>query len=200
MKITAVRATWLCAPIPAEHAHVSDFGRNDTFNMCLVEIEPDVGLIGLGEAKAGVGNVGNYAAMVTLIREGMAPVLLGRDPRDITGIWETLYNGSRAHYATREGRTFPTMGRRGLALCAISGIDIACWDLLGRSLGQPVWRLLGGKYRERIPPYASGGGGAGGAPGQQKNPKAGGGPRPRERGVGGGGESERGCAARGGRG
>jgi L-alanine-DL-glutamate epimerase-like enolase superfamily enzyme len=46
MKITAVRATWLRAPIPAEHAHVSDFGRNDTFNMCLVEIETDAGLVG----------------------------------------------------------------------------------------------------------------------------------------------------------
>ncbi len=146
MKITAVRATWLRAPIPAEHAHVSDFGRNDTFNMCLVEIETDVGLIGLGEAKAAVGNLGNYAAMVTLIREEMAPVLIGRDPRDITGIWETLYNGSRAHYATREGRTFPTMGRRGLALCAISGIDIACWDL------PPPTRAAGGR---RSAPSAS---------------------------------------------
>jgi D-galactarolactone cycloisomerase len=146
---------------------VSDFGRNDTFNMCLVEIETDTGLTGVGEAKAAVGNLGNYAAMVTLIREEMAPVLIGRDPRDITGIWETLYNGSRAHYATREGRTFPTMGRRGLALCAISGIDIACWDLLGRSLGQPVWRLLGGKYRDRIPAYASGGWAPVGAIGKQ---------------------------------
>src|SRR5258705_8688065 len=191
MKITAVRATWLCAPIPAEHAHVSDFGRNDTFNMCLVEIETDVGLIGLGEAKAAVGNLGNYAAMVTLIREEMAPVLIGRDPRDIRGIWEALYNGPRAHYAICEGRTFPTMGRRGLALCAISGIDIACWDLLGRSLGQPVWRLLGGKYRERIPAYASGGGGAGGGPPHDKAPTTGGGPPPRARGGGGGGQKKR---------
>ena len=167
MKITAVRATWLRAPIPAEHAHVSDFGRNDTFNMCLVEIETDTGLVGLGEAKAAVGNLGNYAAMVTLIREEMAPVLIGRDPRDVTGIWETLYNGSRAHYAGREGRTFPTIGRRGLAMSAISGIDIACWDLLGRSLGQPVWRLLGGRYRERIPAYASGGWAPVGAIGKQ---------------------------------
>ena len=167
MKITAVRATWLRAPIPAEHAHVSDFGRNDTFNMCLVEIETDAGLVGLGEAKAAVGNLGNYAAMVTMIREEMAPVLIGRDPRDVAAIWELLYNGTRAHYAAREGRTFPTMGRRGLALCAISGIDIACWDLLGRSLDQPVWRLLGGRYRERIPAYASGGWAPVGAIGKQ---------------------------------
>ena len=77
MKISTVRATWLRAPIPAEHAHVSDFGRNDTFNMCLVEIETDTGLVGLGEAKVAVGNLGNYAAMVTLIREEMGPASSG---------------------------------------------------------------------------------------------------------------------------
>lgn len=68
-----------------------------------------------------------------------------------------IYNGSRAHYAVREGRTFPTIGRRGITMSALSGIDIALWDLLGRALGQPVWRLLGGRYRDRVPAYASGG-------------------------------------------
>ena len=87
--------------------------------------------------------------------------MIGRDPRDITGDLGDLYNGSRAHYAAREGRTFPTIGRRGLTLSAISGIDIACWDLLGRSLGQPVWRLLGGRYRDRDPRLRERGLGAG---------------------------------------
>ena len=157
MKITAVRASWLCARIAAERAHVSDFGKNDSFNTCLVEIETDAGLVGLGEAKVGVGNLGNYAAVITLIREELAPALIGRDPRDVTAIWEMLYAGTRAHYALREGRTFPTVGRRGITMSAISGIDIACWDLLGQSLGQPVWRLLGGRCRDRVPAYASGG-------------------------------------------
>jgi L-alanine-DL-glutamate epimerase-like enolase superfamily enzyme len=157
VKITGVRASWLRARIPAERAHVSDFGRNDSFNTCLVEIETDAGLTGLGEAKVAVGNLGNYAALVTLIREEIAPVLVGRDPRDVTAVWELLYNGSRAHYALREGRSFPTVGRRGITMSAISGVDIACWDLLGRSLGQPLWRLLGGQCRERVPAYASGG-------------------------------------------
>jgi len=53
VKITAVRATWLQARIPPERAHVSDFGRNDSFNTCLVEIDTDAGLTGLGEAKVG---------------------------------------------------------------------------------------------------------------------------------------------------
>jgi L-alanine-DL-glutamate epimerase-like enolase superfamily enzyme len=157
VKITAVRASWLRAVIPPERAHTSDFGRNDSFNTCLVEIDTDTGLTGLGEAKVGAGNLGNYAATVTLIHEELAPVLVGRDPRDITALWEAMYNGTRAHYVKREGRTFPIIGRRGVTISAISGVDIALWDLLGKSLGQPLWRLLGGRFRDKIPAYASGG-------------------------------------------
>ena len=157
MRITGVRASWLRARIPVEQAHVSDFGRNDSFNTCLVEIETDNGLVGLGEAKVAVGNLGNYAAIVTLIREELAPALVGEDPRDVTAIWERLYGGSRAHYALREGRSFPTVGRRGVTMSAQSGVDIALWDLLGQSLGQPLWRLFGGRCRDRVPAYASGG-------------------------------------------
>jgi L-alanine-DL-glutamate epimerase-like enolase superfamily enzyme len=152
-----VRAAWLRAPIPVERRHTSDFGVNDSFNTCLVEVDTDVGLTGLGEAKVGVGNLGNYAALVTLIHAELAPLLIGRDPRDVTALWETIYNGTRAHYVPTHGRTFPIVGRRGITVSALSGIDIALWDLLGQALGQPVWRLLGGRLRERIPAYASGG-------------------------------------------
>jgi L-alanine-DL-glutamate epimerase-like enolase superfamily enzyme len=157
VKIAAVRASWLSARIPPERAHVSDFGRNDSFNTCLVEIDTDTGLTGLGEAKVGVGNLGNYAAVVELIRRDLGPAIIGRDPRDITAIWDALYSGSRAHYGAREGRLFPTVGRRGITVAAISGIDIALWDIAGRALGVPVWQLLGGRYRDRVPAYASGG-------------------------------------------
>ena len=157
MKITAVRAAWLRALIPAERRHTSDFGVNDSFNTCLVEIDTDTGLTGLGEAKVGVGNLGNYAALVTLIHAELAPLLIGRDPRDVTALWEAIYNGTRAHYVSAHGRTFPVVGRRGITVSALSGIDIALWDLLGKALEQPVWRLLGGRLRERIPAYASGG-------------------------------------------
>lgn len=157
MKITAVRASWLRATIPTERAHVSDFGRNDSFNTCLIEIDTDEGLTGIGEAKVGVGNLGNYAGVVALVHAELGPVLVGRDPRDITALWELGYNGSRTHHALRTGRTFPVVGRRGITVSALSGIDIALWDLLGKSLGQPVWRLLGGRVRDAVPAYASGG-------------------------------------------
>ena len=72
-------------------------------------------------------------------------------------IWEELYNGTRAHYALARGHVFPAIGRRGVSISALSGIDIALWDILGKSLGVPVWRLLGGRRAERMPAYASGG-------------------------------------------
>jgi L-alanine-DL-glutamate epimerase-like enolase superfamily enzyme len=167
VKITAVRASWLRAIIPPERQHVSDFGRNDSFNTCLVEIDTDAGLTGLGEAKVGAGNLGNYAAVVETIRSELAPRLVGRDPRDIARLWEAMYNGGRAHYVEREGRTFPIIGRRGVTISAISGVDIALWDLLGKSLDQPLWRLLGGRFRDKVPAYASGGWAPVGAIGKQ---------------------------------
>ena len=51
----------------------------------------------------------------------------------------------------------PQIARRGLTIAAISAVDIALWDILGKSLGVPVWRLLGGRKLERMPAYASGG-------------------------------------------
>src|SRR6185369_7310528 len=107
--------------------------------------------------KVGVGNLGNYAALVTLVHAELGPLLVGRDARDITALWELAYNGTRAHYVAAHGRTFPVVGRRGITVSALSGIDIALWDLLGKSLGQPVWRLLGGRVRDAVPAYASGG-------------------------------------------
>ncbi len=68
-----------------------------------------------------------------------------------------MYNGTRDHYALAHGRVFPALGRRGIDVCAMSGIDIALWDILGKSLNAPVWRLLGGRKSERMPAYASGG-------------------------------------------
>jgi L-alanine-DL-glutamate epimerase-like enolase superfamily enzyme len=68
-----------------------------------------------------------------------------------------MYNGTRAGYALERGHVFPAMGRRGITVAGISAIDIALWDILGKSLDAPVWRLLGGRRHERMPAYASGG-------------------------------------------
>ena len=95
--------------------------------------------------------------LCTCIEQELAPLIVGQDARDISRLWDVMYNGSRAHFALARGHAFPVLGRRGLTVSAISGIDMALWDILGKSLGVPVWRLLGGRRHERMPAYASGG-------------------------------------------
>jgi L-alanine-DL-glutamate epimerase-like enolase superfamily enzyme len=157
MKIRSVSARWLHVPIPLEQQHVSDFGRVASFDSVLVRVEADNGLIGYGEAKEEVGSEGNSHALVAAINQKFGPNLVGEDPRDITRLWERMYSGVRGHYALEHGRVFPILGRRGITISAISGIDSALWDLLGKWLGQPVWRLLGGRKATHMQAYASGG-------------------------------------------
>src|ERR1700719_1706902 len=157
MKIKSVGAFWVHIPIPPDRQHTSDFGRTLSFDGSLVRIDTECGLTGRGEAKAQVGGMAQNQALTCMINEEFAPLLVGEDPRDITRLWETLYSGSRAHYALREGRVFPVLGRRVITVSAISGVDCALWDILGKSLGVPVWRLLGGRRAEKMPAYASGG-------------------------------------------
>ena len=157
MKIERIEATWVSIPIAVERQHKSDFGQIRTFDACLVRIDTDNGITGWGEGKNAAGSSGTYAALVTLINKEFAPRLIGKDPRDIAVIWDELYNGVRAHHAAARGHVAPDLPRRGTNIAAISGIDIALWDILGKSLGQPVWRLLGGRKAKSMPAYASGG-------------------------------------------
>lgn len=157
MKIKSVAAHWVHIPIPPERQHTSDFGKTLSFDGTIVCIETECGITGWGEAKAQVGGMAQNQALTTLINEEFGPLLKGEDPRDITRLWETLYSGTRGHYALSHGRVFPVLGRRGITVSAISGVDCALWDILGKSLGVPVWRLLGGRRSEKMPAYASGG-------------------------------------------
>src|SRR5262245_16817643 len=67
----------------------------------------------------------------------------------------TMVSGMRRSSAS--GHAMPGLSRRGISIAAISAVDIALWDILGKSLGQPVWRLLGDRKADRMPAYASGG-------------------------------------------
>jgi L-rhamnonate dehydratase len=106
-------------------------------NWLLVEIFTDTGLVGLGNAA--------LSPMVTksLIDIYLKPLLLGADPWDVEYLWQQMYRRTLA------------FGRKGVALVAISAVDIALWDLLGKAAKQPVFRLLGGRTKDRIPVYAS---------------------------------------------
>lgn len=157
MKITNVEAFWLQCPIPKEKQHFSDYGLLTDFDMTLVVITTDTGLQGFGEAKAAVGSSGVCASIVRCIEKEIKPILIGQDPANITKIWEQIYNGTRDHYALSRGRKFPILGRRGLTISALSGIDTALWDLKGKVLGVPVATLMGGACRDKMEAYASGG-------------------------------------------
>ena len=157
MKIKSISAVWLHVPIEEAKQHTSDFGRTTSFDSTLVRVETESGLVGHGEAKAAVGSAGTNHALGTLIEKELAPLLIGQDARDTSRLWDVMYNGSRAHFAIARGRVFPVLGRRGLTISGISGIDMALWDIKGKALDVPVWQLIGGKRHERMPAYASGG-------------------------------------------
>lgn len=157
MKITNIEAFWLRCPIPKEKQHFSDYGLLTNFDMTLVVVTTDTGLQGFGEAKAAVGSSGSCASIVSCIENELKPQLVGKDARNISRIWEHIYNGTRDHYSLSRGRKFPILGRRGLTISAMSGIDTALWDIKGKALGAPVVELLGGSCRDKMPAYASGG-------------------------------------------
>jgi L-alanine-DL-glutamate epimerase-like enolase superfamily enzyme len=157
MRISRVRATWCRVPIPYERQHTSDFGRVPTFDSVIVRVDTECGLTGWGEAKAGVGSAAACAGLAAIVNDDYTPLLVGQDPRDISRLWDVMYNTPREGYAVAGGYALPQVGRRGLSISALAGVDVALWDILGKSLGVPVWRLLGGKRVERMPAYASGG-------------------------------------------
>jgi L-alanine-DL-glutamate epimerase-like enolase superfamily enzyme len=103
----------------------------------VVEIYSDDGFVGIGNAA--------LAPQVTkqAIDLYLKPLLLGQNPWDIEFLWQHMYRKTMA------------FGRKGIGMVAISALDIALWDLLGKSARQPVYRLLGGRTKQRIPVYAS---------------------------------------------
>jgi D-galactarolactone cycloisomerase len=135
MKITAVHTHLLDHKL--DHAFESASMRFDRRQHCLVEVICDDGTIGWGEC---LGPAAPNAAVV----KAYAARLLGRDPRDTEVIWLELYNLLR------------DQGQRGLAITALSGIDIALWDIKGKHYDTSISRLLGGRFREDVRAYATG--------------------------------------------
>lgn len=156
-RIEAVEAWWLRAEIPASRQHVSDFGRMPHFSTCLVRVTDSDGRTGFGEGKVHVGSAGHYAGIAALVNEELGPLLIGEEAGDIGRSRLLMQSGSRAHHAEQSGRAHPVLGRRGVTVSAMSGIDLALWDLLGRTTALPLYQLLGGRCRDRIRAYASGG-------------------------------------------
>lgn len=116
---------------------IDSMGSFRFYSWLVVEVVTDTGFVGIGNA--------GLSPRVTkqVIDLYLKPILLGSDPFDIEFLWQHMYRKTMA------------FGRKGIGMVAISAVDIALWDLLGKALKQPVFRLLGGKTKPKIPVYAS---------------------------------------------
>jgi len=100
-----------------------------------VQLHTDTGLVGLGETTFHPHSVAAF------VKEALAPELLGEDPLDIERHWQTMYTMSRM------------TSNRGVNMCALSAVDMALWDIFGQAVGQPLYQVLGGRFRESIRIY-----------------------------------------------
>jgi L-rhamnonate dehydratase len=151
MKITEVRTRVVqwegeTAPLPPHFCtnpmdlvafRAPSMGNFAFHSWLLVEIFTDSGLVGVGNAALAP------ALTKSLIDTCLQPLLVGSDPWDVEFLWQRMYRRTLA------------FGRKGVAMVAISAVDIALWDLMGKDARQPVFRLLGGRTKEKIPVYAS---------------------------------------------
>ena len=136
MKITSIRTHALEAPIDEPFAFSQAWVTKRVG--LVVEIETDAGLTGWGDGY------GPPKPIASVIDHAYGPRLIGRDPLAGDAIWEELYNALRDH------------GQRGIAIQALSAVDIALWDLRGKELGVPVHQLMGGPIRTEVRAYATG--------------------------------------------
>jgi D-galactarolactone cycloisomerase len=139
MKITDVKAIRLRAAIPTEGQVFSRSGVRNTRSSTLIKVETDDGIYGLGSAS------GNGELIEFIVARVLKPLLVGMDPTAIDDIWDTAY--------VRGGHK--EFGTRGVGVVALSGVDVALWDIVGKVRGVPLYQLLGGKVRDKVPVYAT---------------------------------------------
>lgn len=125
----------------AANAWTSIYSRSH--ETCLVRLETDTGLVGWGEGQAPVSG----RAVKAIIEDLCVPIVIGRDPFDVEYLWYRMYSSMR-----ERGHV------TGFFVDALAAIDLALHDLLGRALDKPVYKLLGGRFRDRVPVYAGLGG------------------------------------------
>jgi len=140
MKIVEVRAYPLSCPL--EQPFAFSQGWVTKRSATLVEIITDDGLSGWGEAF----NQGLEPPQISaaVIEHALKPLLIGANPLDTEVLWHKMYQATRDY------------GRKGSVMAAISGVDIALWDIAGKAYSVPIHQLLGGAFRTRVQAYATG--------------------------------------------
>ena len=139
MKITEVVSHVLRYDLPEELGYSQQFYAARTAH--LVEVRTDEGLVGWGECF-GPGNVA--LANKAIVERVIQPLIVGRDPLDREVVWHHVYNLLRDH------------GQKGMPVQALSGVDIALWDLSAKIAGLPLSKMMGGQFRDRVPVYGYG--------------------------------------------
>ena len=140
MKIAAVRAYPTSFPVPPQNRVALGIGTAVKRDAVVVKVTTDEGIIGWGEAHHGRA----HTAVAKLIETTLRQLIVGMDALSTTDVWEKLYRAQLASHGMGAG-----------ACLAISGIDMALWDIKGKALKQPLYRLLGGAMKA-IPAYAGG--------------------------------------------
>jgi L-rhamnonate dehydratase len=139
VKITDVEAIILRQP--ALNDGIADGSQDDL----VIKVYTDEGITGIGEVDSAPEAVQALVHRKSshAIAGSLRDLLVGEDPRDVERLWQKMYRG------------LIYIGRRGIALHALSGIDIALWDIKGKAEGKPVYELLGGAKRDKVRAYAS---------------------------------------------
>jgi len=136
MKITDIKAIPLFIPLK-ETPPFSSNGKASAYHV-LVKVFTNEGITGYGEAFRFTPG-----AVSTFIEEGLKPHLIGENPMHIERLWDLMYNITFRY------------GRKGITLHAISGVEIALWDIIGKWRNLPVYEMIGGPCRDKIKAYAS---------------------------------------------
>jgi L-alanine-DL-glutamate epimerase-like enolase superfamily enzyme len=138
VKITGVEAFAIRYPL---REPIKDATHDLTlYELTVVRVHTDEGLVGHGFSSATHGGAGVIAHVV---REMLTPVLVGRDPFHVRGLWDEMFWRTQI------------IGRAGANRLATGAVDIALWDLNARALGVPLWKLLGGTGVESFPLYST---------------------------------------------
>jgi len=139
MKIDRIETFLLKAPLGSQRFYSSQCAFPERKSL-LVRVSADSGLTGWGEC----GQYGPAEHVAAFIHDVLAPRALGRDPLAAEPLWHDLYSFSR------------DFGRKSAPIEALSGLDVALWDIRGHEAGKPIHALMGGAFRERVRSYATG--------------------------------------------
>ena len=140
LKIAELRAYPTSFPVPPEHRVALGIGTAVKRDAVLVKVTTAGGLVGWGESHHGRA----HTAVAKLIETTLRQLVLGMDAADVVGVWQRIYDKQLASHGMGAGTCL-----------AMSGIDMALWDIRGKAAGMPLYRLLGGS-RKAIPAYAGG--------------------------------------------